>query len=261
MARAPPPSLPLTTIALPPRSYLPDCKLLHALPDPPNQVAGQSPSHQPHPSSKKIIAVRSSCSNLHHPRRAATQTMAFTPPTPQTWTLRLKSHKTTVLLHVDPLQTFSSIKEQLFAALSETGLKPDAHSPTDLALPASPSDIELGRPVDVQKPHQGFQLGEWEYAPIDEEEVADDPKGKGKAKAGRPKKSVAVGPESVKDCPKGAGLRDGAVLAFRWKGEQGDVEEGDGREVDMWGVKLASYDDSYGVTNEMDVGGAREFEG
>jgi hypothetical protein len=29
----------------------------------------------------------------------------------------------------------------------------------------------------------------------------------------------------------------------------------------MWGVKLASFEDAYGVNNETDVGGAREYEG
>ncbi|KAF2440035.1 hypothetical protein P171DRAFT_435857 [Karstenula rhodostoma CBS 690.94] len=188
--------------------------------------------------------------------------MAFTTSSAQTWTLRLKSHKTTVLLHVDPLQTFTTIKEQLYKALEETGLRDSDSEP--ISLPPSPSDIELGRPSSINDPHRGFQLGEWEYSPLEEED-AEDLKGKGKAKAGCPKKSGAVGADSVKDCPKGAGLRDGAVLAFRWKGnrseEDADLERADGRKVDMWGVKLASYEDNYGVENEMDVGGGREFEG
>ncbi|KAJ4352026.1 uncharacterized protein N0V89_007372 [Didymosphaeria variabile] len=187
--------------------------------------------------------------------------MTFTTPSAQTWTLRLKSQKTTVLLHVDPLQTFPTIKEQLYKSLEETGLKNADSEP--ISLPPSPSDIELGRPVNTNDPHKGFQLGEWEYSSLEEE--GEDPKGKGKAKAGRPKKSGTVGADSVKDCPKGAGLRDGAVLAFRWKGngsrEDEDIEMADGRKADMWDVKLASYEDNYGVENEMDVGGGREFEG
>ncbi|KAF1978862.1 hypothetical protein BU23DRAFT_549567 [Bimuria novae-zelandiae CBS 107.79] len=190
--------------------------------------------------------------------------MAFTTPSSQTWTLRLKSQKTTVLLHVDPLQNFSTIKEQLYKALEDTGLKKDSLSAESIPLPPSPADIQLGRPVDTSKPQAGFQLGEWEYPPMEEEDM-EDPKGKGKAKAGRPRKSGAVGADSVKDCPKGAGLRDGAVLAFRWKGngaqEVEDIDMIDGREVDMWEVKLARYDDSYGGTNDMDVGEGGEFEG
>jgi hypothetical protein len=179
-------------------------------------------------------------------------------PSPQTWMLRLKSHKTTVLLHVEPLDTFSTIKSHLYDALQDTELK---HPDTDEAipLPSSPSDIQLGRPVDINDAHQGFRLGEWEYAGEEEdEEESSVGKGKGKARAGG-------GPNAtnVKDCPKGAGLRDGTVLAFRWAGDgswDGDEEDA-GKEGDMWGVQLATFEDAYGVENETDVGGGKEFEG
>ena len=90
---------------------------------------------------------------------------------------------------------------------------------------------------------------------------------------GRPKKdSEGSVVEGVKGCPKGAGLRDGAVLAFRWRGDgiwdgdedvDIDMEDGiaGGKKMDMWGVRIASFEDSYGVENEGDVGGVREFEG
>lgn len=186
---------------------------------------------------------------------------SFTTPSSQTWTLRLKSHKTTILLHVDPLQTFSSIKSQLYHALQDTDLK-NAEGES-IPLPSSPTDLEFGRPVNPNEASKGFELGEWEYSPLEEDDM-DDVKGKGKAKAGRPKKAETGG-ASVKDCPKGAGLRDGAVLAFRWKDNEAqdsiDIESEDGRKANMWGVVLASYEDSYGVENETDVGGGREFEG
>ena len=101
--------------------------------------------------------------------------MAFTTPSSQTWTLRLKSHKTTVLLHVDPLQTFTSIKEQLYKALEDTGLKNDGDSIEQISLPPSPADIELGRPVNTNDPQKGFQLGEWEYSPLEEEDGDEPP--------------------------------------------------------------------------------------
>lgn len=182
----------------------------------------------------------------------------MTTPSPQTWTLRLKSRKTTVLLHVDPLHTFETIKSQLYEALQETELKdPETHEP--IPLPETSSEIQLGRPVDHNDAQQGFQLGEWEY-PVDEEE---DASGKGKAKAKASKSDAGVA--NVKNCPKGAGLKDGAVLAFRWAGD-GIWDGGDDAEVDpegpnMWGVQLASFEDAYGVNNETDVGGGREFEG
>ncbi|KAH5065722.1 hypothetical protein HBH96_042180 [Parastagonospora nodorum] len=180
----------------------------------------------------------------------------MTVPSPQTWTLRLKSRKTTVLLHVDPLQTFSAIKAQLYTALSDTGLK-DPETGASIPLPDSPSDIQLGRPIDTHDAQQGFQLGEWETAA--EESGDDGGKGKGKAKAGKS--------SGIQDCPKGAGLKDGAVLAFRWAGDgiwdggEDEVERDIGEGADMWGVKLASFEDAYGVSNEGDVGGSREFEG
>jgi hypothetical protein len=188
----------------------------------------------------------------------------MTTPSPQTWTLRLKSRKTTVLLHVDPLDTFSTIKSNLYNALQETGLKdPDTREP--ISLPDSPSDIQLARPVDVHDAQQGFQLGEWERS-VDESEE-DGGKGKGKAKASN-KSGSGTTAGNMRDCPKGAGLKDGSVLAFRWAGD-GTVDGGDDADMDqdleqgsnMWGVKLASFDDAYGVSNETDVGGGREFEG
>ncbi|EMD69419.1 hypothetical protein COCSADRAFT_195234 [Bipolaris sorokiniana ND90Pr] len=191
----------------------------------------------------------------------------MTTPTPQTWTLRLKSHKTTVLLHIDPLHTFDTIKAALYDALQQTEFR---HPDTGAAipLPPSPSDIQLGRPVNINDAHEGFKLGEWEYNSIDDAEEVEG-KGKGKAKAVAP---GGKGAASAKQCPKGAGLKDGAVLAFRWvgdgnwEGEEDENEEegeggGRGREGDMWGVQLASFEDAYGVENEGDVGGGREFEG
>ncbi|KAF2247556.1 hypothetical protein BU26DRAFT_349567 [Trematosphaeria pertusa] len=196
-------------------------------------------------------------------------------PTPQTWTLRLKSRKTTVLLYTDPLHTFATIKAHLYTALQETGLR-DPDTGENIPLPASPSDIQFGRPVDVNNAEKGFQLGEWEYDALlleDEDDNGGKGKGKAKAKAGRPRKSEpgtgTVGAENVRDCPKGAGLHNGSVLAFRWRGdgreEQGEEEDfemvgGAVDKPDMWDVTLASFEDSYGVENEIDVGGGREFE-
>lgn len=175
-------------------------------------------------------------------------------PSPLTWTLRLKSHKTTVLLHVDPLTTFESIKTYLYDALQETGFtNPDTDE--SIPLPESAADIQLGRPVNVNDANEGFQLGEWEYTNTEEDE--DEGKGKGKAKA----KATA----NVKQCPKGAGLKDGTVLAFRWAGDgswdgEDEFDISKGKRGDMWGVKLASFEDAWGEENETDVGGGREFD-
>ncbi|KAF2469011.1 uncharacterized protein BDR25DRAFT_50368 [Lindgomyces ingoldianus] len=202
-----------------------------------------------------------------------TSTPTFTPPTPSTWTLRLKNRKTTVLLHVNPLNTFTTIKTHLLAALRETTLK-DPETGDEVQLPSSPSEVQFARPVNINHPELGFVLGEWEQPGGVGEMLEEEESGRKKGK-GRPKKDDELaGMVNVNDCPKGAGLRDGAVLAFRWKGDEEkgnktegkrkrkeldvDMEEG---EADMWGVKLASYEDQYGVENTGDVGGGREFEG
>lgn len=189
----------------------------------------------------------------------------MTTPSPLTWTLRLKARKTTALLHVDPLETFSSIKSRLYNVLQETELR-DPESGERIPLPESPAEIHLGRPVDVHDAQQGFRLGEWELPSPEEDEEMDDAKGKGKAKGPRKSNGTASSATNLKECPKGAGLKDGAVLAFRWAGD-GNVDGDDEGNTagddapNMWGVKLASFEDAYGVENEMDVGGGREFEG
>jgi hypothetical protein len=206
--------------------------------------------------------------------------MTSTTPSPLTWTLRLKSHKTTVVLHVNPLQTFSLIKTELLHALQDTSLKhPDTGE--EIPLPDSPSDIQLGRPITLNDPHAGFTLGEWEYtntaSDMEIDEVKPVKNGKG-AKRGK----NDGGNINVKDCPKGAGLKDNAVLAFRFKGdgtEWEDEDDGDegvdlsaddvrgrgkrSRKGDMWGVRIASFEDSYGEVNTGDVGlpGGKAFEG
>jgi hypothetical protein len=194
-----------------------------------------------------------------------TSTTTMTTPSPQTWTLRLKSRKTTVLLHVDPLHTFSTIKSHLYEALKETGLKdPETNEP--IPLPESPSDIQFGRPLDILDAQQGFQIGEWELPVYESEDDGGKGKGKGKAKAGNNSGGATAGVANVKDCPKGAGLKDGAVLAFRWAGDgtwdgDEDMEQELPDGSNMWGVKLASFEDAYGVNNETDVGGHNEYEG
>lgn len=186
-------------------------------------------------------------------------------PTPLTWTLRLKSHRTTVLLHTDPLASFLTLKTALYSALTDTGLHASSPASPAIPLPASPADIKLARPIDPLDPSAGFVLGEWETGfrtsgsasddevAVDEEEMGGaQAKGKGKGKA---KAEMAGGA----DCPKGAGLKDGGVLAFRWEGD--GVVEAEGEGDKSWGVQIARFEDAYGVVNEGDVGARGEFEG
>lgn len=205
-----------------------------------------------------------------------------TAPDSTSWTLRLKSHKTTVLLQINPLHTFETIKKELYTALRDTGLRDLKDN--DIPLPASAEDIQLGRPVNINDPRSGFVIGEWEPSGNLEVEAEDaNLTGKGKGK-GRPKKNIdadsIASSSNIRNCPKGANLKDGAVLAFRWQGpgmeDAWDEDETLGLDSDddekkistgivgvksMWAVKIASFEDSYGVENEGDLGGGGEFEG
>lgn len=179
------------------------------------------------------------------------------PPTPQSLTLRLKHGRTTILLHTNPLTTFPAIKSALHTALTQTSLtSPTTRLP--LTLPSSPSEYQFGVPVSASETARGFRLAPWEERDEDGEE--EDAKGKGKGKAAKKGDGLA----EARNCPKGQGLRDGAVLAFRWRGDGTGWEEREDEgeaEGDMWGVQLPSFEDAYGVENEGDLGGGGAFEG
>lgn len=191
--------------------------------------------------------------------------MTAVTPSPTTWTLRIKTHKTTVLLHVEPLSTFDNIKALFLNALKDSPLK-HVETGRDVPLPESPSDIQLGRPVDKNDPQAGFVLGEWEQS---SKEPQEDVKGKGKGSANQKSDPNLAAPSNIQNCPQGAGLKDGAVLAARWKGDgsawgsepakEDEEEDEEDEEVDeepsMWTVKIASFEDAYGVENQGDVGG------
>ena len=138
------------------------------------------------------------------------------------WTLRFKQHKTTVLLFAQQSQSFDSIKCDLLDAIKARGIE-DINGN---ALPSDPKDIEFGVPRDKYDISKG-------WVPLDIPEVGDvDTKGKGVKKD-----SVLNG------SPLGAGLKDGAMLAFRFT--KGPVE--DGMDVDdEWDVIIPSYDDEVG---------------
>lgn len=140
------------------------------------------------------------------------------------WTLRFKQHKTTVLLFAQQSQSLDSIKRDLLDAIKARGIE-DINGN---ALPSDPEDIEFGVPRDKYDISKG-------WVPLKIPEVEDgDTKGKGK---GVKKDSVLNG------SPLGAGLKDGAMLAFRFT--KGPAE--DGMDVDdEWDVIIPSYDDEVG---------------
>lgn len=121
------------------------------------------------------------------------------------------------------------IKQDLLDALRKTGR-------TDIdgvIIPSDASRITFGLPVDKND----FSKG-WVKLEIPETEVDDGASGKKKVGG---KKSV------LNASPQGAGLKDGAVLAFRFlesgnEEDEGDLEEDAGK----WDVMIPSYEDEYG---------------
>ncbi|KAL9063818.1 MAG: hypothetical protein Q9161_009255 [Pseudevernia consocians] len=135
------------------------------------------------------------------------------------WTLRFKQHKTTILLFVQQSQPFDSIKRDLLDAIKATGIQ-DINGNT---LPSDPKDIEFGVLRDKNDHSKG-----WVALKIPEAEDGDT-KGKGVKKG-----SV------LNENPLGAGLKDGAMLAFRFAKA---AEEGGMDKDDEWDVIIPSYDD------------------
>lgn len=141
----------------------------------------------------------------------------------QDWTLSFKQHKTTVLLLVSQNQSFGSIKSELLEAIKATGI----NDINGCVLPAKADDIIFGIPVDKNKPSQG-----WVALEVPEIDGDKDPGGKSK---GVRKSSV------LNASPLGAGLKDGAMVAFRFRDEEANDADGDD-----WDVLIPSYDDEYG---------------
>lgn len=119
-------------------------------------------------------------------------------------------------------QSFTSIKQDLLDSIKDTGIQ-DINGNT---LPSNPDSIVFGVPKDKYDPSKG-----WIDLEIPETENADT---KGK--------SVKKG-SVINQNPLGAGLKDGALLAFKFQSEG----EGDEMEVDGgWDVVIPSFEDEGG---------------
>lgn len=197
--------------------------------------------------------------------------MAPTVPSPSTWTIRFKHHKTTVLLHIEASQTISSIKEELLNVLKQTC--PDGTSEGTL-LPESGEEIQLARPLDINDVSAGWRR----LAAGDSVGKGKMSKGKGKEKAGSEITAKGVDAESLKSL----GFKDNAVLAFRFASEieaeelsgrktQTDVlgdeddemglEEDEGDIKENWDVVIPTWEDQYGEETKGDVGAIPTFNG
>lgn len=170
-------------------------------------------------------------------------------PTPRTWTLRFKQQRTTILLEVDPLQKFSDVRTELLQALEETNPSGKLNGQD---IPKNPDHIKLGRAVD----RNHLNLG---YTSIDksaEEGAASTGKGKGKSNVAASAKSAAG---QLKDCPQGAGFRNGDIVAFKFT-DGGDDEEED-ELAERWDVHVPTMEETYGTEDAQDEGLGLEDEG
>ncbi|KAF2720926.1 hypothetical protein K431DRAFT_248358 [Polychaeton citri CBS 116435] len=185
--------------------------------------------------------------------------MSSITPSARTWTLRFKNHRSTVLLHCEPLQRLGSIKEDLLKAIQQS--HPDG-TINGLQIPDSAEAIMLARPIDVSD----LSLG-WE--PLEktnnDDFFGDEPvsgKGKGKATAS---KSKSKGKENTKDSPESLGLKDGGVVAFKFSTaadhsvgttELDDEDtvlvqnDGDG---ETWDVVVPTMAETYGEDEGLDA--------
>lgn len=127
---------------------------------------------------------------------------------------------------VQQSQPFDSIKRDLLNAIKATGIQ----NINGNTLPSVAENIEFGVPRDKNDSSKG-----WVALKIPE---VDDRDTKGK---GVKKDSV------LNKSPLGAGLKDGAMLAFRFAKEA----EEDGMDVDdEWNVIIPSYDDEVGSQSQ-----------
>jgi len=181
--------------------------------------------------------------------------MDSTIPSAQTWTIRFKYHKSTVLLHVEPNQTIDSLKESLLYALRD--VKTSSNFLNGQTPPSSASQIQLAKLRNALDISEGWEpLEESSLKDLFEEDDQgnDQKKGKGKAKA-----KVESSGQTVR----GIGIKDNAVLAFRWRAKENGAKKGDEAEFeeedewderDEWDVVIPTFEDVYGVENSGDFG-------
>jgi hypothetical protein len=147
---------------------------------------------------------------------------------PSGWTLRFKNHKTTTLLHVDPLQLWSSVKADLLHALKET--HPDGRLASGTEIPSDPEDIILAKAKDFHD----LTIG-WERISAGDVGAL--------AITNSKKKRV-----NIEDCPKGAGLKDGHALVYKFRADDEDMDEGLDLddEDEHWDVIVPTYEEMEG---------------
>ncbi|KAL9595616.1 MAG: hypothetical protein Q9219_006322 [cf. Caloplaca sp. 3 TL-2023] len=149
-------------------------------------------------------------------------------------TLRFRQHKTTILLFISPHQSMISVKENLLEAIKSTRVSEINGNP----LPSNPEDVILGVPIDHKDPNQG-------WIDLEIPDFEDDSGRKGNKK-----------PSVLNATPMGAGLKDGMVLAFKFRKESSgdDLMDLDHNE---WDVVMPKYDDEEGSQVKGDGGSSQ----
>ena len=151
------------------------------------------------------------------------------------------------MLEVEPLQKLSEVRMLLLHAIQQT------HRTGSLnghKIPQNSDDIKLGRAVDRHNLKFGFTS-------VDNETPEEAPTGKGKGKAAATTNSAT---SELKDCPKGIGLKNGDIVAFKFA-DQSELGKGGDAIVDMegdivedWDVTIPTVEDVYGDGGEADEG-------
>ncbi|KAI4177876.1 MAG: hypothetical protein LQ348_005750 [Seirophora lacunosa] len=148
--------------------------------------------------------------------------MATGTSNPELLTLRFKKHKTTILLLVSRQESFTSVKAKLQDAIKSTGVTQISGQP----LPQNAEDIILGVPIDNNDPNRG-------WIDLEIPDIEDD--GGKKAKK----------PSVLNATPLGAGLKDGMVLAFKFR-QQSAKDDGMDIDDNEWDVIMPAFDDDEG---------------
>ncbi|MCJ1360706.1 MAG: hypothetical protein MMC33_010715 [Icmadophila ericetorum] len=159
------------------------------------------------------------------------QSTKFT-PNPSLWVLRFKQHKTTILLYVQPTESFTVIKSDLLTALKKRNLT----TLNGQSIPKNPEDVIFGVPVDRNDVSKGWVP--LEIPPEDLEEMTGTSGGN---KAGRGGKKG--GKSVLNESPAGAGLKDGGMVAFRFgKDKEENADGGMDLEEEEFDVVMPIYE-------------------
>ena len=121
---------------------------------------------------------------------------------------------------VSPWDTIDSIKKKLLETIQSTGvIEINGHQ-----LPANPEDISFGVPVDRNDLSQG-------WVDLEIPALKDNDGKKGKAKE-----------STLNKTPQGAGLKDGSLLAFRFRAADKDDDELT-TDNERWDVLMPSFEE------------------